>query len=207
MKGRPRKSSCDALARASMVARSLRKDARAAGASANWPFGTRASPVRCRLVRSIPYHSICSSVAVGFHPPLTGSFIDASRLVQYCGSAMARCSATSLMLQLSGVIRKASCASDRPASSPTSQSSVISRWAMRRWRSPGVSGPAAAGAGPTRIVARNRRPTAVARVSMPQPKNGRSPGQRHWDEGWDERRAYGNGVATAFEPDAHSTPR
>ena len=150
MKARPRKSSCDAFAVESIVARSLRNDASDAWAFANWPCGTRASPVRWRLVRSMPYQSICSSVASGFHPAFTGSFIDASRLVQYCGSAIARCSATSLMLQLSGVILNVSWASESPSSSPTSQSSVIWRCAISRWRSPGVIGPARAAVGRAR---------------------------------------------------------
>jgi hypothetical protein len=45
-----------------------------------------------------------ASVAVSFSV-LGGCFIESSTRCQYCGSAISRCSTTSAMLQLSGVIR------------------------------------------------------------------------------------------------------
>ena len=87
--------------------------------------------MRARFVRSIPYHRMPASVASIFSV-VGGCFIESCTCCQYCGSAIARCSTTSVIDQLSGVILKASCAFDKPVTSLTSQLSVMSRCASSR---------------------------------------------------------------------------
>ena len=153
--------------------RSLRTSASAAAAVAYFPLGTRASPVLLRLVRSMPYHRICASVAVGFSVA-AGCFMESCSRCQDRGSAIARCSTTSVMLQLSGVGRNFSWPSERPSSSLTSQLSLISRWATTRWRSPCVIGSPATRATATTA---NRKKTESVRMPLRSPESGRTVNQ------------------------------
>ena len=96
-----------------IVARSFRKRSSGSRTFGTLPVGTRASPVVARLVRSTPYQRMAASVASSFSV-FGGCFIESPTRCQYCGSAIDRCSTTSVIVQLSGFIRKRSCASESP---------------------------------------------------------------------------------------------